>query len=286
MKPAPFTYHAPETLEAAYELLARGDTAPLAGGQSLVPALSARSMRPAAVMDLAALPGLDGVEDLGDRLRVGARTTLDTLARSPLAARRTPLLSRAAGAVGHLEIRLRATLGGTLCHADPAAQVPCAAVALGAVLTLGARHTRRTVPAAEFFLGPYRTARRPDELLLAAEFPTPPGWRYAFAGAGRRGMAGFPMSTLCLAVRSTGPLVREARIAGAGATDHTMRLHAAEARLVGRPLHAGVEEAAAAAADSAVTRGIDADAAQYRRHLLSLLLRRAAADLEGEEDRV
>jgi carbon-monoxide dehydrogenase medium subunit len=173
VKPVPFAYHRPATLDEALALLAENEDAkPLAGGQSLVPMLNFRLARPTALVDLGAIDELVGIRVEGDVLVVGAMTTQWDLEHSGDA---FPLLREALGFVGHTATRCRGTVGGSLVHADPTAELPVCAVALGVEL----RTSRRTIPVEEFFQTVFTTALEPGELLLEVRFPVPSG-RTAF----------------------------------------------------------------------------------------------------------
>jgi CO/xanthine dehydrogenase FAD-binding subunit len=176
MKPAPFDYAAPTTVEEAVALLARApaETRVLAGGQSLMPRLNLRELRPAQLVDLGRVAGLDAIERDGERLRIGAMVRLRTLGRDATIAAALPLLPAAVAHVAHAAVRSRGTLGGSLAHADPAAELPAAVVTLDAVVVLRGAEGERRVPAAQLFRGPFATAIRSGELLVAVELPIPP----------------------------------------------------------------------------------------------------------------
>jgi CO/xanthine dehydrogenase FAD-binding subunit len=167
VKPAPFEYHRPGTLDEALALLEDPDAKPLAGGQSLVPMLNFRLARPSALVDLSEL-GLDGIRLEDGALVVGAMTRQWDLEHHVDA---YPLLRDALHYVGHTATRCRGTVGGSLVHADPTAELPVCALALGAEL----RTTRRTIPAVEFFVSVFTTALEPGELLTEIRFPEPAG---------------------------------------------------------------------------------------------------------------
>ena len=168
MKPAPFEYHRPATLDEALAILAADEDAkPLAGGQSLVPMLNFRLARPSALVDLSGL-GLDGIRLEDGALVVGAMTRQWDLEHHADA---YPLLRDALRHVGHTATRCRGTVGGSLVHADPTAELPVCALALGAEL----RTNRRTIPAEEFFVSVFTTALEPGELLVEIRFPEPVG---------------------------------------------------------------------------------------------------------------
>ena len=169
MKPAPFEYHRPGSLDEALALLAENEDAkPLAGGQSLVPMLNFRLARPAALVDLGAIRELAGIRVEDGALVVGAMTRQWDLEHAQEA---FPLLREALGFVGHTATRCRGTVGGSLVHADPTAELPVCAFALGAEMVTN----RRTIPAEEFFVSVFTTALEPGELLTEIRFPEPAG---------------------------------------------------------------------------------------------------------------
>ncbi|MDR7520525.1 MAG: xanthine dehydrogenase family protein subunit M [Armatimonadota bacterium] len=190
MKPPAFEYFAPRSLDDALRLLRDlgGDARPLAGGQSLVPLLNMRLVRPAALIDLNRIDALFRVQLNAGELCLGAMVRHRTLERDPTISARAPLLAAAAAQVGHVQIRTRGTLGGSLAHADPAAELPAAMVALQAQFVL--RHAvqgERTLPAATFFVGPLTTALLPEELLVEVRVPPLPlGTGWAFVEFARR----------------------------------------------------------------------------------------------------
>ena len=173
MKPAAFEYHRPQSLEQALALLERhGDTARiLAGGQSLAPMLNMRLAQPAHLIDVNDLDQIAQIRDAGENLAVGALVRHDDLARSSLVQAACPLLAEAASTGGHYAIRQRGTLGGSLAHADPAAQLPLVAVVLDAAIDVVGPRSRRTIAAREFFVAMMTTALAPDEILVEARFP-------------------------------------------------------------------------------------------------------------------
>jgi carbon-monoxide dehydrogenase medium subunit len=172
VKPAPFDYHCPAELAEAIALLQQhGDDAKvLAGGQSLIPLLSLRLSRFDHLIDLRAIGDLRGVSPDDGSIRVGAMTTQATVARNDDAAS-VPLLAKATSQIGHYQIRNRGTLGGSLAHADPAAEYPAVALALDASLEVAGPAGSRRIPASDFFISTWVTAMEPDEVLVAARFP-------------------------------------------------------------------------------------------------------------------
>src|SRR5262245_5381757 len=173
MKPAPFDYHRPGPAAEAVGLLAElGDEAKiLAGGQSLIPMLALRLTAFGDLIDIGRVDGLRGVERRADDVWVGAGTTAATVEHSAAVAAGVPLLARATPFVGHFQIRNRGTIGGSLAHADPAAEYPAVAVALDATIVVQGRKVERRVQAKDFFKGLFETDLRPGEILVAAEFP-------------------------------------------------------------------------------------------------------------------
>lgn len=173
MKPAAFTYFRPTSIEEALEQLAGlgADAKVIAGGQSLGPMMNMRLATPSQLVDLNDLTELAYVRDAGDWIEIGSLTRHYQVAESPVARRHCPLLSQAAQSIGHYAIRQRGTIGGSLAHADPAAQMALVAVTLGARLNLARPESRRTVEAADFFVSAMTTALLPDELILSIQFP-------------------------------------------------------------------------------------------------------------------
>ena len=277
MKPPPFAYARAESLEEALELLAEGgeDAKALAGGQSLVPALSYRLVRPTHLVDIGRIPGLDVLDEAEGRLRVGALVRHAALARladdGPLRA-----LPAAARTIGHDAIRVRGTFGGSLAHADPAAELPVVALAMDAELVLAGPDGRRTVAAADFFLGPFTTALAPGELLVEAWFPhLPPGGRTAFAEFAVHA-GDFALASVCA---GAGEGWARVAVGGVGATP--VRASGAEA-LVAAGGAGAVDEAAEVAAREVEVYGDRRADERYRRGLVRSLTRRALAEaLEG-----
>ena len=174
MKPAPFTFEEPRSLDEALELLARHgeDAKVLAGGQSLIPLLNFRLARPAVLVDVNRLPGLGVIRRVDGALRIGALTRMSALERSPLVREHWPLLTEAARLVGHPQIRSRGTVGGSVAHADPAAELPAALMALDACFRAVSTRGERELRVDDFFVTHLTTALEPDELL--AEIVVPP----------------------------------------------------------------------------------------------------------------
>lgn len=235
MKAAPFHYHAPEHVADAVELLMHhGDDAKvLAGGQSLVPMLAMRLARFEHLVDLGRIPELRGVSISDAGLRIGAMTTQATIERDGDVARVAPLLARATALIGHTQIRNRGTVGGSIAHADPAAEYPAVALALGAELELSGPAGTRRVGAGDFFVSTWETAAAPDEVLVAVHVPTWEG-RCGFAvdeAARRHG--DYAMAGVACAIGLENGSVGRAALALFAVASTPVRASAAEAALVG-----------------------------------------------------
>jgi carbon-monoxide dehydrogenase medium subunit len=280
MKPAPFRYARAGSLAEATALLAAGDgeTKLLAGGQSLVPMLNMRLVRPAVLVDLNGVRELEGIAPTPDGgLRIGALTRHAALAASPAVHERAPLLAAAARHVGHAAIRNQGTLGGSVAHADPAAELPAALVALDAQLRATGPRGTRVIPASEFFRGLLTTALEADEILTEVHVPVQdPGW--GFAEIARR-PGDFALAGVAAVVRSapgSPARVEHVRLVGFGIGDRPLRLTGAERLLAGASLDAQTAAQAGAAAGPDCDPPSDVHgSADYRRHLATVLTERA-----------
>ena len=188
MKPPPFEYYDPSTVEEAVALLGRLDNAKiLAGGQSLMPMLNMRFVMPDHVIDINKVTDLSGIRDRGDAIEIGAMTRQRDIEFSDLVRKRCPLITEAILQVGHRQTRNRGTVGGSLCHLDPAAELVALAVAFDAVVTVVGPGGRRGLPIKEFIVGYMLTALAPDEMVVAVRFPVwQAGHGYAFVEFARR----------------------------------------------------------------------------------------------------
>jgi CO/xanthine dehydrogenase FAD-binding subunit len=262
VKPPPFDYRAPDSVEEALVLLGP-DSVVLAGGQSLVPLLNLRLARPELVVDINGIAELDYIRADDGVLRMGAMTRQVTLEHSELLRERWPLLHKAVRFVGHGQIRSRGTVGGSVAHADPAAELPVALTALSAGFRLRSPGGERVVAPADFFLGPLYTAREPDELLVEIEVPEPrEGERSGFAEHART-HGDFATAGAAAVVAPGG----YARIALLGAGPVPVRAKAAELALA-----QGAEPSEAA---TLAVRDLDDE---HRRALCGALVRRAVEE--------
>lgn len=278
MKPAKFDYHAPTTVEQALELLGRygGDAKVLAGGQSLMPLLNFRLSRPAALVDLNRIPSLAYVREQDGQVRFGAMTRQRTIEFSPVVRERVPLLGEATRWVGHLPIRTRGTIGGSIAHADPSAEYPAVLTALeGEVVARGPRG-ERVIKARDLFRTYLTTSLTPDEILVEVRLPAmPAGAAYALEEFARR-HGDFAIIGIAAMIVREGQRCKTARLATAGAGPVPVRLRAAEEILERDGLDDAAIEAAAQRASELVSPDSDIHAsADYRRHLTGVLTKRA-----------
>lgn len=279
MKPAPFEYHRPESVEEALDLLAEHgwEAKLLAGGQSLVPAMNFRLAQPAVLLDLNGIGSLAYLREDGSTLRIGAMARQRAAERSDAVARLAPLLAETLPFVAHPQIRNRGTVGGSVAHADPAAELPAVMLALRARIHLRGPGGVRSLAAEEFFTGLFGTALEPEEILTEVEIPAPePGSGWAFAEVSRR-HGDFALAGVAASVSLDGSgRCREARIALLSVGDGpVLAAEAGEALRGAEPS----EEAVRAAADAAARRDVDPPSdihasADYRRRLVEVLVRR------------
>ena len=295
MKPAPFDYYRPGTLDEALALLAQygGDAKPLAGGQSLIPAMNFRLATPAVLIDLNAIGELAYIDNGNETravpvpppIRIGAMTRQRTLEHSAVIARYAPLVTRTLPFVAHVAIRTRGTVGGSLAHADPAAELPAVMLALNASFTITSHAGSRTLSAGEFFCGLFSTALEPGELLTAITIPAATERRYyAFQEISRRHGDFALAGVAAMVAMNEGNRVNEARIALLSVGDRPLLAASAVSALAGQALTA---ESIRAAADAAAHQDIDPPgdihaSSRYRRQLVNVLTRRALETVAGE----
>jgi len=279
MKPPPFTYCDPESVEEAVALKSEYgiDALVLAGGQSLLPMLNLRLVRPHALIDINKIGDLKKVERRADILEIGAGVRQHELEDRPLVGELVPLLPEATGHIGHIEIRHLRTVGGSLAHADPTAELPCTAVALDATVVVRGPSGTRTIGSQDFFRGRMATALEPEEVLVAVRYPvTPRTAGHGFVEVARR-VGDFALAGAAAVVNvDEDGCFTSVSVGVLGISDAPVRAFAVQSALIGE---APTEETIARAAEEivpAVTSGDDLHATRaYRRHLAPVVVRRA-----------
>ncbi|HSR47855.1 MAG TPA: xanthine dehydrogenase family protein subunit M [Anaerolineales bacterium] len=297
MKPPPFEYFAPDSVDEALGAIQRGgpDAKFLAGGQSLVPAMNFRIAQPTLLVDLNRIRDLDFIRSADDGLRFGAMTRQHSLETDPQVAKQAPLLAEAVPFIAHPQIRNRGTFGGSLVHADPASELPVVALALQARMRLAAGGGERWISAEDFFQGMFTTALAPDEMLVEIALPPwPADAGGAFVEFSRRS-GDYALMGVAAVLRVDGDRAcTEARLVFLNAGDGPVAAPEAAAMLVGRPVD---EMSAGDAADHAAEKEIDPmgnlhATPAFQRHLARVLVRRAiltaaarASDRHGSNGR-
>ena len=278
MKPSRFDYFAPTTIDEAAELLGRyGDDAKvLAGGQSLVPLMNLRLAAPEVLIDVNRVEEMGHVSLDGEQLVIGAATRHHEVATSDVVRDAAPMVSEAAGHVGYPAIRIRGTIGGSLAHADPVAEMPCVAVALEAELIAVSSRGRRTIPASEFFLSHFTTSLEPDELLAEVRFARlRPEAIWAFEVFSRKD-GDFSIAAVGAELQMDSGAVGVARIGLGGLGNVARRAPAAEESLVGAPLDdARIVAAGDSVAELAASFAEHDEDPKYKPHLVRTLTERA-----------
>lgn len=283
MIPAAFEYVAPTSVEEALAALAEhGDDAKIiAGGQSLLPVLRMRLNAPEWIIDLGRIETLRGVRDGGDHLVIGAMTTHHDVGHDPAVREHALLLTEALAELADAQVRHRGTFGGALAHADPAGDLGAPALALGATFVIQGPSGTREVAADDFFVDLFETAIGEDELLVEVRIPKRTGWGAAYEKFVRVAHQ-WPIVAVAATVRLDGDTIAEARIGLTNMGATPLRARAVEDALVGQP---ATEEAVAAAAAHAADgteppSDLNGDA-DYRRHLATVLTRRAVLTAAG-----
>lgn len=280
MKPSLFSYRAPKTLDEAIALLAgNADAAVLAGGQTLLPAMNFRIANPTLLIDIQHVEGLKGIVMTDGYIAVRAMTRHREFELHPEVRRANPLVAEIMQHVAHVPIRNRGTVVGSLCHADPSAEMPLLLVLLdGSVLAQGPTGVRE-ITADDFFQSFLTTARRHDEVVVEARFPIlTAGMGWAFDEVTRRHGDFALVGVGCVLGLDDERKACNVRLAACGIADRPVRLKKAEALLEGTTLSEPDLDAAVAASDNAVTQSNDVNAsASYRRRALGALIRRVVA---------
>jgi carbon-monoxide dehydrogenase medium subunit len=270
-------YEAPTTVAEAVDLLAEhGDEASvLAGGQSLIPLLALRLARPAVLIDINGVDELAGVSATDGRVAIGAMTREYVAEESQTVADAVPLLAAALPLIGHEAIRSRGTIGGSLAHADPAAELPAVARALNAEFVVRGPSGERVIPAAQWFEGYLTTSRRPDELLVEVRFPTARGGTgVSFTEVARR-HGDFAIVGLAASLVLSGGVISDARLAFAGVAEVPVRATAAEELLAGeRPSAELFDEAARRATEDLDPPADLHGSSDYRKTVAAAVVRR------------
>jgi CO/xanthine dehydrogenase FAD-binding subunit len=278
MKPPPFEYVAADSVEAALAALsaADGQGKILAGGQSLMPMLNFRLARPSVLVDINRIDGLAYLREETDAIHIGALTRHRVLEASPAIAQHLPVVAEAMAHVAHMAIRNRGTIGGSLSHADPAAELPMMALLLDATIRIASATGTREEAAADFFRSALTTSLGLEEMVtevVVPKLPTGTGW--GFEEVARRG-GDFALAAVAALLTVRDERIAEARIAMMGVGETPLRAHAAEALLTGKAVGGVVPAEIIAAVRAACSPNTDLHAsADYRRHLVGVLAGRA-----------
>jgi aerobic carbon-monoxide dehydrogenase medium subunit len=280
MKPVAFDYVVPESLDAAVAALtaANGEGKVMAGGQSLMPLLNFRMTRPSIIVDLLRIPGLALIEQKDDTVAIGALTRHADLEFSDLIAAKLPIMAAAMPHVAHLAIRNRGTIGGSLSHADPAAELPMLAVLYDATIKAQGPGGRREIPAEDFFVSPLTNCLDADEIVFQIDFPILKGHTgWAFEEVARR-FGDFALAAIAVSFALLDGAIADARVAVMGVADTPLRLRKAEDALNGAS--GGAEDASqfAKVVRASVSPSDDIHvSAEYRKSLIGALAERAFA---------
>ena len=289
MKPAKFEYHAPASIDEALAILGRydGEARVLAGGQSLVPMMNFRLAQPRAIVDLNWIAELAFIEEEGEVVRIGSMTRQRRLEFEPLVATKLPLFRKALRWVGHLPTRSRGTIGGSIAHADPSAEIPMVLQALAGEVIARRPQGERRVEAPELFTAPLTTSLMPDEILTEVRFPVmPTGAGYAIEEFARR-KGDFAIAAIAVMLVRDGERCTTARLATGGIGPIPVRLREAEAILEERGLgEAAIAAAAEKAAELVEPMSDQNGSAEFRRHLTAVLTRRAVQKAMKDRDDV
>jgi aerobic carbon-monoxide dehydrogenase medium subunit len=278
MYPAQFDYHAAGTLREAIDLLAKhkDDAKLLAGGHSLLPAMKLRLARPAHLIDLRKIPGLAGIKEDGTALAIGAMTTHWAIESSPAVKAKCPLLAAVAAQIGDPMVRNVGTLGGSLAHADPAADYPAAIIALGAEMVAEGPRGKRTIKADDFFKALLTTDLKPDEVLTEIRVPVMASGMGAAYMKFPHPASRFAVVGVAAVLTVAGGKVTKAGVGITGAGTRAVRAKGVEAALTGKALDAATIQAAADKAPDGVDVQADLQGSEdYKRHLLKVFARRA-----------
>ncbi|HEX7281602.1 MAG TPA: xanthine dehydrogenase family protein subunit M [Vicinamibacterales bacterium] len=273
MIPVSFTYERASSIEDAVTKMAAGGKL-IAGGHSLVPLMKLRLSEPGKLIDIARIPGLSGIRDSDGRIEIGATTTHHEVATSQLLRDKCPMIAEAAAEIGDAQVRNRGTIGGSIAHADPAADMPAVMLAAGAEIEIRGAGGSRTVKAEDYFQGFYTVDLQPSEIITAIRIS--PMRSAAYAKLHQRA-SHYAIVGVAAALQIEGGVIRSARIGVTGATTHAVRLTDVEAALAGKQASAEVIAAASQNAGSAIA-DLNVDlhgSADYRRAMIAVFTRRA-----------
>jgi CO/xanthine dehydrogenase FAD-binding subunit len=273
-----FRYGAPTTVNEAIDLLASDvDARPLAGGQSLLPLMAFRLSVPTLLVDLNRVQGLDSITETNGDVRIGAMVRQATCEQSSVVSAKLPLLHQSLSYIAHPAIRTRGTIGGSLSHADTAAELPTVMTALDATMRVQGRGGSRSIPASEFFTGHFSNAMESTELLTAVDIPAS-GFHWKFAEVCRR-HGDFALAMVAVGVRMESDRCLEARIALGAVADRPVRATEAEAMLADAVIDGEMARTAATAAASTLSPPADVHASSaVRAHLAQVLVERTLLD--------
>jgi carbon-monoxide dehydrogenase medium subunit len=281
MIPANFDYESPRTLSEALDLLgSREDAKILAGGHSLLPAMKLRLAQPSLLVDIGRIGGLSYIRESGDRIVIGAMTTHADVAGSDVLQRSSPLLALAAAQIGDTQVRNRGTLGGSLAQSHPAADYPAAVLALDAEIVAHSRSGERVIPATQFFTGMFSTALRNDEILTEVRVPRTDGQKVAYKKH-HHPASGYAVVGIAVRLKMSGPKIDSVAVGITGLAEHAYRATAVESALRGKSVSA-IADASLQAAKGVEVLGDTYASAEYRRHLVTVMTRRALEQAAGK----
>ncbi len=275
MIPTQFDYVRATSLDDAVAKLgaAGGKGKLIAGGHSLVPLMKLRLSEPGVLIDIARIPGLSGIQEKGAAIEIGANTTHHDVATSAVLRRVCPVVAEAAAEIGDPQVRNRGTLGGSLAHADPAADYPAVMLALDASIRVAGPGGARTITASDFFQGMFTVDLKADEIIVGVQFAPAKSAAYAKL---RQRASHFAIVGVAAALDVKGGTIQSARIGLTGASSHAVRLREVEAALKGKPVSAAAIEAAAKLGTSVKDMNSDIHAsADYRRAMIAVFTARA-----------
>ena len=282
MKPSAFDYFDPKSVTEALKLLERyGDEGKLlAGGQSLVPMMNFRVARPKVLIDINGIKALQYIREMGKTLAIGALTRESELEASPVVRGRCPILAKAVSYIGHAPVRTRGTIGGSLAHADPSAEIPTVICALNGQMKVVGRSARKTLGPEEFFLTYLTSGLDPSEILVEVRVPTlPPGTGWSFMELSRRHGDFAIVAVAAVLFKGKGKACKEARIALGGVAPTPIRAAEAEAVLAGQKVTDSLIREAAQKAAAATEPESDYHAsAEYRREMARVFTQRALSE--------